>query len=63
MISGCSLGIYFIHLIIVEVFAKLTNTDTYDIIYRTIGIMVVYCISGTIVMVMKRIPIIKKLVP
>lgn len=63
VISGCSLGIYFIHLIIVEVFAKLTNTDTYDIIYRTIGIMVVYCISGTIVMVMKRIPIIKKLVP
>ena len=61
-ISNCSFGIYLIHLIIKYYETKLFNLNIYSWEYRTIGIISTYLISLLIIMILKKIPIIKKIV-
>lgn len=42
---------------------QILNWNEYSWSFRTIGILVVYLISLGIVLILKRIPIIKKVVP
>lgn len=62
-ISGCSFGIYLIHMLVKNYVTQIFGWNEYAWTYRTIGILVVYLISLGIVFVLKKIPIIKKLVP
>lgn len=62
-IAGCSFGIYLIHMIVKYYIIQVFNWNEYSWSFRTIGILVVYLISLGIVLILKRIPIIKKVVP
>lgn len=62
-ISSCSFGIYLIHMIVKYYETNLLNWSIYSWSYRIIGIITTYLFSLLIVYILKKIPIIKKLVP
>ena len=61
-ISGCSFGIYLIHLIIKHYEVNLLNINVYSWEWRVFGFIPTYLISLLIVYIIKKIPIIKKIV-
>lgn len=63
IISSCSFGIYLIHMFVKYYITKLLSWNEFSWSYRTIGIIIIYGISLIIVYLLKKIPIIKKVVP
>ena len=61
-ISSCSYGIYLIHQIIMYYEKSIFTINTFSWQWRTIWIIITYIISLTIIYVLKKIPIIKKVV-
>lgn len=61
-ISGCSYGVYLIHQMIMYYEKHLLNINTSSWKWRTIGIVSTYLISLIIILILKKIPVIKKLV-
>lgn len=62
-ISGCSFGIYLIHMIIKYYLTYWLNWNVYSWSYRTIGIIITYCISLCVVYLLKKIPYLNRVVP
>ena len=62
-ISGCSFGVYLIHVLVKTILNKLFSLNPLSIIYRTIGAICLYIICVIIVMIIKKIPIVKNIVP
>lgn len=62
-ISSCSFGVYLIHLIIMRVYAKLFRQSLISLGFRTYGVIVVYVACVVIVYAIKKIPIVKNIVP
>lgn len=62
-ISGCSFGIYLIHKIVMYYEISIFSINEYGWQWRTIGIITTYLISLTIVYILKKIPIVKRIVP
>lgn len=62
-ISSCSFGIYLIHKMIMyyEIQALSINISSWK--WRTIGVLSTYIISLAIVYILKKIPVVKKIVP
>lgn len=61
-VSSCSFGIYLIHLIVKHYEIRLFNLNVYSWEFRTIGVVTTYLISLIIILILKKIPIIKKIV-
>lgn len=62
-ISSCSFGIYLIHQIVMYYEKTIFSINTASWEWRTMGVIITYIISLIIVFSMKKIPIVKKLVP
>lgn len=62
-ISSCSFGIYLIHQLVMSFEKWLLHINTAMWQWRTIGIICTYLISLAIVYIMKKIPLLKKVVP
>lgn len=62
-IAGCSFGIYLIHMIVFWYGLQCTGLNGGDPEWRLIGPIVAYFVSLLFVAVMKRIPLVRKLVP
>lgn len=62
-IAGCSFGIYLIHQVIMYYEINIFDINISSWVWRTIGIITTYVISLVIVLAMKKIPILKKIVP
>lgn len=62
-ISASSFGIYLIHQIIIYYQVRLLSLSVRSWEWRTIGAVSTYCISLFIVYLLKKIPILKKIVP
>lgn len=62
-ISSCSLGVYLIHMYFIGKLPRLFHFAPTSIWWRTFGVLAVYLICVITVMVLKKIPIIKKIVP
>lgn len=62
-ISSCSFGIYLIHMIVKYYELRILNLNLYSWQFRTFGIISTYLISLVIIYVLKKIPIVKKIVP
>ena len=63
IIASCSFGIYLIHVLIMTKLTKALNFNVYSIWYRTLGTIALYLICLAIVYIIKKIPILKKIVP
>ena len=61
--SSCSFGIYLIHKIVMTYEIKVLAINTRSWEWRTIGAICTYIICLGIVYVIKKIPILKKIVP
>ena len=62
-ISSCSFGIYLIHKIVMYYEINIFSINLYSWKWRTIGIVTTYTISLSIVYLLKKIPIVKQIVP
>lgn len=62
-ISSCSFGIYLIHIIVKNNVTNLFNLNVYSIWYRTVGAVFLYIICLLITYIIKKIPILKKIMP
>lgn len=62
-IASCSFGIYLIHKIVIYYLRPLLGLPNYSIIWRTVGAMLTYIVCLLIVYILKKIPILKKVVP
>lgn len=62
-IASCTFGIYLIHMIINYYELKIFNINIWSWQWRTFGIISTYAISLVIVYIIKKIPILKRLVP
>ena len=61
-ISSCSFGIYLTHKIVMYYEQDLLNINIYSWQWRTIGAICTYLISLGIILILKKIPIIKRIV-
>ena len=62
-ISGCSFGIYLLHILVRNKTTHLFNLNPANFMYKLIFPIGVYLISLLIVYILKKIPILKKIVP
>ena len=62
-VSRCSFGVYLIHMIVMYYEISILNINILSIQWRTAGIFTTYLITLVIVYVLKKIPILKKIVP
>ena len=62
-ISSCSFGIYLIHTLVMHHEIKIFGIDIYSIKWRIGGAILTYIVCLCIVYILKKIPILKKLVP
>ena len=62
-ISSCSFGIFLIHLIVKYYVVLFLQINTASWVFRTFGIVAVYIVSLIIVLILKKVPIIKRIVP
>ena len=61
-ISSCSFGVYLLHLIVKYYEIQLFNINIRSWEFRTIGVITTYLISLVIVLIIKKIPILKRIV-
>ena len=62
-IAQCSFGIYLIHMIVKACYIKVFNINTLSWYFRTFGVLGIYIISLVGVMLMKKIQILRKILP
>lgn len=63
VITDSSLGIYLIHIIVKVYYFTYVNNNEASIKYLTLGSIIVYLVSLAIIIIMRKIPIIKNIVP
>ncbi len=63
VLAGCSFGIYLIHKIVIYYEVHILGINTVSVCWRTIGFVMTYGISLGIIWGLKKIPVIKKIVP
>lgn len=59
-LSTKTFGIYLIHIYLVWEIPKLLNVNTYSLMWRILGGLVIYILSAFIVALLQKIPVIKK---
>ncbi len=62
-LASCSLGVYLVHIFVLRGFMAATATDYSSVIVRIAGPFLVYAVSLAIVLVLKRVPLLRRLVP
>lgn len=62
-IANCSFGIYLIHQMVMYYEKSLLNINSASWEWRTLGILTTYVICLIIILILKKIPILKKIVP
>lgn len=62
-ISGASFGIYLIHMFVIRVLLHYFSWNTFGWKWRYVGALIVYACALIIVLLMKKIPLIKRIVP
>ena len=62
-LSGASFGVYLIHMIIYRILQSVTGIDSHSFIWRLIMPVIIYAVCVIIVTVMKKIPVVKYIVP
>lgn len=62
-LSGCSFGIYLMHIYFVRLIPKYTAISPASIYYRTFGAVGIWLVCSLLVLALKRVPVVRKLVP
>lgn len=62
-ISGCSFGVYLIHILVRSKITTMLHFEPANFMYKLLFPIIVYLISLLIIYILKKIPILKKIVP
>ena len=62
-VSGASFGVYLMHYYLVERIPLILGFDSRSMVWRTVGVLVIYMVCVIIVLIIQKIPVIRKLVP
>lgn len=62
-LSGASFGVYLIHFYLLQVFTVILGVDMRSIWWRVLGTPVLYPLSVALVLLGKRLPVVKKILP
>lgn len=62
-VSGASFGIYLIHIYIVDKMPQIFGFDYRSLLWRTFGVIGIYLLCLLIVLILKKIPFLRKIVP
>lgn len=62
-LSGCSFGVYLIHMFILRFFLHVLPTECQGFVFRLVGPIAIYLIAIVVVYILKKIPLIKHIVP
>jgi surface polysaccharide O-acyltransferase-like enzyme len=62
-LSGLTLGIYLVHRGLIELVYIFTDIDTNSLAYRLVGTVVIFGLSGVLVKLMQKIPVLRRIVP
>lgn len=62
-LSGASFGIYLVQMIVIYYYRSFRDVNIFSLKWRTVGAVIIYLISALIVLLIKKIPFIKKIVP
>ena len=62
-LSGCSFGVYLIHMFILRLFLRILPLSYQGFVFRLAGPVIIYLIAVSVVFVLKKIPVIKYIVP
>lgn len=62
-VAGCSFGIYLIHMIVKYYIINIFDINTASWKFRTAGVVIVYIVSLIFVFLLKKIPMIRKILP
>lgn len=60
--KGETFGVYLVHIYVIDICMIIGISDL-SIIFRTVGAVIIFVVSALIVKILKKIPIVKKLVP
>ena len=63
LLASYSLGVYLIHMYFVIFLPKVVGIPITSMVWRTAGVIIVYCCCLITVFIMKRIPLVKYIVP
>lgn len=63
LVSNFSLGIYFLNSYIIAIIVRLCNIDSQSLVWRLGGCFIVIPIVMIIIYIMRKIPLIKRIVP
>ena len=61
--AGCSFGVYLTHIFVINIVCSVCNVNVSGGKWRTLGVILVYGLSLIIVKILKRIPVIQRVVP
>ncbi|MGN0404132.1 MAG: acyltransferase [Bariatricus sp.] len=61
--AGCSFGVYLTHIFVINIVCSVCNVNVSGGKWRTLGVILVYGISLIVVKILKRIPVIQRVVP
>lgn len=61
--ADTTFGVYLIHWFLMEIFLKISNVHPTGIIYRTMGGFCIFCVAAIIIKIMKKIPVLCRIVP
>ncbi len=62
-ISGCSFGVYLIHMIVIRFFNSILPETVFGAVWRMTAPVLIYFVALLITVILKKIPIIKLIVP
>lgn len=63
VLSGASFGIYLVQMIVIYYYRAFRDINIFSLKWRTIGAIIIYIISAVIILLIKKLPLIKKIVP
>ena len=62
-ISGCSFGVYLIHMIVIRFFSYVLPETVFGVVWRMMAPVLIYFVALLITFILKKIPIVKRIVP
>ena len=61
--SGLTFGIYLIHMYFLNILHRELSIDTGSLMWRIVGGLFVFCLSAHVIVIVKKIPFLKRVVP
>lgn len=63
VLSGASFGIYLVQMIVIYYYRAFRDINIFSLRWRTVGAVIIYFLCAAIILLIKRLPVVRKIVP